>query len=342
MRVLTLLMGAWLAWGLASGGAAEAEPPGGYRQAMRDFVALIAATAREGRPGFIVIPQNGVALLTADGEPGGPPASEYLAVIDGCGQESLFYGDSTPDYQPTPTKITNELRSFLDVAKAAGKTVFVIDYCQKQGYVDDSYAQGAAAGYRVFAADDRGLSRLPRYARPVRDAHAGDVRRLADARNFLALLDPGKFKSKEAYLGALAATDYDLLIIDACYDGRFLDAADVARLRVKANGGRRLVVSYFSIGEAEDYRDYWQKGWKKRPPAWLDQENPEWKGNYKVRYWDPEWQALLVTGAGSPLRRIVAAGFDGAYLDIIDAFEYFEELQEKAQGRRERYEKPQP
>ena len=28
-------------------------------------------------------------------------------------------------------------------------------------------------------------------------------------------------------------------------------------------------------------------------PVWLDVENPDWQGNYKVQYWHPEWQAII-------------------------------------------------
>ena len=77
---------------------------------------------------------------------------------------------------------------------------------------------------------------------------------------------------------------------------------------------------YLSIGEAEDYRYYWRPEWKIKPPPWLDKENPNWPGNYKVKYWYSEWQDIILDYT----RRIVEAGFDGAYLDIIDAFAYYE------------------
>ena len=79
-----------------------------------------------------------------------------------------------------------------------------------------------------------------------------------------------------------------------------------------------------SIGEAEDYRWYWQNSWNKNPPAFMCPENPEWKGNYKVKYWYLSWQEIIC-GTDSYLSKILLAGFDGVYLDIIDAFEYFEE-----------------
>jgi cysteinyl-tRNA synthetase len=111
-----------------------------------------------------------------------------------------------------------------------------------------------------------------------------------------------------------------------------LQAQDIRSLRQKAGGGGRLVICYLSIGEAESYRYYWDRSWDGnrdgRPdagaPEWLAGENPDWQGNYKVRYWDAGWQAILFGSGESYLDQILSRGFDGVYLDIIDAFEYFE------------------
>ncbi len=78
---------------------------------------------------------------------------------------------------------------------------------------------------------------------------------------------------------------------------------------------RKKIIAYISIGEAEDYRFYWNKY-----AGYLDSENPEWKGNYKVRYWDTVWQKTIL----SYIAEIIDQGFDGIYLDIVDAYQYYE------------------
>jgi cysteinyl-tRNA synthetase len=115
----------------------------------------------------------------------------------------------------------------------------------------------------------------------------------------------------------IAASPYDLVVIDYANDDRPFMAAEVAAMQRKGDGARRLVVAYLSIGEAETYRPYWNKAWKREPPSWLGKENREWRGNYAVRFWDPLWQAIILGYAD----RIVAAGFDGLYLDKVDEFE---------------------
>ena len=92
------------------------------------------------------------------------------------------------------------------------------------------------------------------------------------------------------------------------------------------SGGRK-VLSYLSIGEAEDYRYYFESSWisliERQPnssaPCWLARTNPDWEGNYKVQYWSENWQQIIL----GYLDKIIEDGFDGVYLDIIDAFEYW-------------------
>ncbi len=80
-----------------------------------------------------------------------------------------------------------------------------------------------------------------------------------------------------------------------------------------------------STGEAESYRYYWQSSWNTNKPAWLDQENPDWQNNFKVKYWNPEWQSIIFENENSYDQKVIDANFDGVYLDIIDGFEYYEE-----------------
>jgi cysteinyl-tRNA synthetase, unknown class len=299
---------------------------------MRELVGSIGDYARVQRPGFLVIPQNGHELLTVDGEPTGDPAAAYLSVIDGVGREDLFYGYDG-DGLPTPASERDRMVAFMDLAFAQGVRPLVIDYCSVAADVDDSYASSGARGYLSFAAPSRELDVIPLYPGEPRGANASDVANLLGAASFLYLLSPdsARYPTRSEYLAAIAATDYDLVVMDLFFDDAegnvtSLTAEDVARIRLKARGGSRLIVCYLSIGEAESYRYYWQTAWT-RPlsrPSWLAEENPDWPGNYKVEYWDPAWQAILLGSAGAYLDRILAAGFDGVYLDIIDAYEYFE------------------
>ncbi len=319
-----IAISAALAAGCATGGALD---PAFCRGEMKSLVQRLAAWSRGRSPGFLIVPQNGHDLLTVDGDPDGPLDAGYVGTIDGLGREELNYGYDG-DGVPTPADERARMERFLDRLRAAGRPVLVIDYCNDGSCAEDAVARAEARGYLEFAADHRQVDDIPRWAQQPRRAFDGPVRRLADARNFLYVLNLSKLGDRTRALATLQSVPHDVLVIDPDVDGVPLTRDEVASLRRKPGGGRRLVLAYVSIGEAERYRPYWNPSWDRSPPRWLADENPRWPGNYKVRYWDRAWQSLVFGEQGSELQRIIDAGFDGAWLDVVDAYEFFERDEE--------------
>lgn len=300
----------------------KVEPCDDYRQAMRDFVIRISETARERDADFIVIPQNGIELVTLGDDANAELSAAYLAAIDGHGQEDLFYGYVNKN-EPTPEDVTQYLLTYLRRSQQEGKSILVTDYCFSPDYIADAQARCNEEGFLSFTPQSRELDMIPHIAPPHENAQ--DIVQLGDAQNFLYLLNTENFKKRTDFIDALSVTHYDVIIMDLFFnDGTAFTAEEIERLKHKGNGGKRLVICYMSIGEAEDYRYYWQPSWDRRAPAWVKRENPSWEGNYKVCYWCQAWQDIICGSGDSYLNRILNAGFDGVYLDIIDAFEYFE------------------
>ena len=131
----------------------------------------------------------------------------------------------------------------------------------------------------------------------------------------------------------LANQPHDMLVIDPSTDGT--DANRFSREEVlDIKGDRSSVVAYISIGEASDFRDYWDKDWTTNgkaqgkltdeAPDWLGPVNPDWPESRKVRYWEDDWQDIIFNDDKTgELDFIVANGFDAAYLDIVDAYYYW-------------------
>ena len=323
MKIINLLLFAALIVCLSCGDD-EGDEDVDYKQEMRTFVEGISEYAKGINEDFVIIPQNGQELVTDNGDTDGDPDVAYLNSIDGVGREDLLFGYDDDD-QETPKTDKDYMMVFLDICEDAGVEVLVTDYCYSHQKMEESYVKNQAKGYISFAAPDRELGVIPDYPDEPNNVNAYDIGSLDAARNFLYLLNPENYASKNEFIEALSATDYDLLIIDYFFEDEEFTVSEINTLKLKNNGGRRLVVSYMSIGEAEDYRYYWHHDWENHPPSWLAGENPEWEGNYKVRYWKQEWKNIIYGSDDSYLGRIVNKGFDGVYLDIIDAFEYFEE-----------------
>ena len=296
-----------------------------FKQEMRDFVIGISQYAKAENSDFIIIPQNGHELVSSNGDTDGTADVNYNNAIDACGQEDLFYGYDDDDIA-TNEEDNEYLTALLDIAKSAGTVILVTDYCSTHFKMDDSYSKNNAKDYISFAADDRELAQIPDYPPRVFNVNTVSITNITEVKNFLYLINPTNYTSKTEFVNAVKATNYDLLIMDFFFgdDDQEFTAAEVEQLKQKANGGTRLLVSYMSIGEAEDYRYYWNDSWKVGSPTWLKAENPEWEGNYKVEYWNTEWQEVIFGNETSYLDKIIAAGFDGVYLDIIEGFEYFE------------------
>jgi cysteinyl-tRNA synthetase len=124
----------------------------------------------------------------------------------------------------------------------------------------------------------------------------------------------------------IASAPYDVFVIDYSPDGtdaHAFSAPDIAALKRKPDGGRRIVLAYLSIGEAETYRYYWRPEWDASPPAWLADLNKRYRTNVLARYWEPPWQDIIFRGENNYLGRILAAGFDGVYLDRVDVHQEF-------------------
>jgi len=125
----------------------------------------------------------------------------------------------------------------------------------------------------------------------------------------------------------LARSSYDLLVVEPTFTVKGSESFDAKGMVAKLKAGKpgRLVVAYVDIGEAERFRVYWAKSWK-RPnkkklgePAFLLAPDPDgWNDDVSIAFWHPEWKALWL-GERGLIQQIMSAGFDGVYMDWVEA-----------------------
>ena len=303
----------------------DVQEPLAYRQEMAELIIRIKdyGTAKQGE-NFFVIANGGAGLMETNEY---MPQAEYDRLVhklDGVMTESVNYGWDMEMDKATPPEDQQEFHALLRNGKRSGVLPLVLDYCEEPANQQRAYREDRSYGYLGWTSAHRELDRLP--AGLPHNDNAFSCTRLSDAQNYLVLLNPEAFPSREGYIRSLAASSYDLLIIDAYYGDEPLTKAEVAALQQKPQGGRRLVAAYMSVGEAENYRSYWQSSWEKNPPAWLWKANKDWEGNFRVRYWQKEWQQMLLGSESSYLDGILQAGFDGVFLDVVDVFYEFENV----------------
>lgn len=237
-------------------------------------------------------------------------------LIDAIAQEAIWYDrDADVDWRSpdgyddvNESSLVNYYDDYLQLYQNADVPVFDCEYALN--YASEAYSKSNNEGYVPYVTR-QSLSQLTTTQTP---SYVSEPINLLSVENFLYQLD-------NINLTDIGNTAFDLVIIDYSSDGEEsgeFSAAQIDALK-HSPGGEKIVISYMSIGEAEDYRFYWNNNWSPGNPPWLDEENPDWEGNYKVEYWDSNWQSIIFQYAD----RILDAGFDGVYLDLIDAYEYY-------------------
>lgn len=279
---------------------------------MQEFVVNISDYARIIDPDFIVIPQNGVELAFNGIDSNEGLNTTYMSSIDGLGVEELFYnGEYTPDQER------------LEMLDKLGdeKTILVAEYLANDANVSHALNENAAHDFLCFPRTNNNYhyQYIPEI---VPNENANEIHALSEAQNYLYLISTDQFTSKEEMIEAVANTNYDLVILDLFFEESPLTCADLATLKVKANGAKRLVIAYMNIGSAENYRYYWKKGWGLRRPGWLKRKYDGYSDEYWVEFWNYQWQEIIYGNDDSYTKKVLDAGFDGVYLDNVEAY-YF-------------------
>lgn len=179
-----------------------------FKQKMRGFVIGISQYSKTKNPIFLIIPQNGIELVSSNGDVSGQPHASYLDAIDANGQEDLFYGYDNDD-QATSETDNSYLRELLDISKNAGNKILVTDYCSTTSKMTHSYFENSDAGYTSFAANSRELNNIPTFPTPINQENNLALTTISQVENFLYLINPSAYSSKIDFINAITATNYD-------------------------------------------------------------------------------------------------------------------------------------
>ncbi len=139
---------------------------------------------------------------------------------------------------------------------------------------------------------------------------------------------------REGAVEALVESRYDMLVLEPtrtdrdCTDFDARAMVDALHASPGTSLPRKIVLAYIDIGEAEDWRTYWQDWWvaptdtSRGNPDFLLAPDPDgWSGNYPVAFWDERWWEIIIDGDSSLVKLALADGFDGVYLDWIEAYD---------------------
>lgn len=123
---------------------------------MVDFVSAISQYAKARRPGFLIVPQNGEALLEMP---------RYLKVIDGIAKEDLQYGANGDGVRNSPEEVIAAAED-LNRAITAGLPVFQVEYLRDPAIRLMIQQEAGRLGYRLLFAN-RDLNVPPELLPPL-------------------------------------------------------------------------------------------------------------------------------------------------------------------------------
>ncbi|HNW98210.1 MAG TPA: endo alpha-1,4 polygalactosaminidase [Bacteroidales bacterium] len=280
---------------------------------MQDFIISISDYSKKIKPGFIIIPQNGIELAFTDCDTTEGFNATYISAIDGIGIESLFYEEGP---------VEDDGRLFMArKIKNSSKKVLVADYVSDNTNIANAIQLSQSEGFICFprSSENYDYKYIPD---SVINENTNDINTLQEAKNYLYLINTDNFSSKEQMINAIDATNFDVIIMDLFFNDDILTSTEISQLKTKANGGKRLLISYINIGAAENWRYYWKKKWNTIHPCWMKRKYEGYKDERWVKFWDKEWQEIIYGNDDSYIKKITDAGFDGAYLDNVEAY-YF-------------------
>lgn len=278
---------------------------------MQEFVIATSKYARSIKPDFIIVPQNGAELAFTKLNPQGVVNEDYINAIDGFGVEELFSNEKS--------KVDQYRLKMLQKLKDK-KKILVSEYITKEEAVSEILAKNKKEDFIVFprSINNKGYKEIP----AITDENSNDIAKLSDAKNYLYLINSDNYKTRFYYVKAIAATNFDVVITDLFFHTKPFTPKEVKQLQTKANGGKRLVLAYMNIGSAENFRYYWNGNWVIKDPVWIKKKYEGYDDEFYVEFWNPEWQKIIYGNNNSYTKKILDAGFDGAYLDNVEAY-YF-------------------
>lgn len=279
---------------------------------MQDFVIAISKYARSIDSNFVIIPQNGPELAWEKLNTSGNFRADYLNAVDGIAVEDLFYDGKLK---------TDKYRLQLLRKLQTKKQVMVSDFITDSTAIDAVKSQIQKEGFLLYPrlSNNEHYREIPEIVPQENDK---DIIKLSDAKNYLYLINPANIRTKRAHIKAIAETNFDLVTIDLFFNGEPLTPADLEKLKKKANGGKRLIISYVNIGAAENWRYYWKRNWTLNDPVWIKKKYVGYDDEFYVQFWHDDWKKIIYGNPESYLKKILDAGFDGAFLDNVEAY-YF-------------------
>ncbi|PKR55311.1 endo alpha-1,4 polygalactosaminidase [Thalassospira marina] len=311
----------------------DSKPKRDFAEDMRKMVISLSRWAKRERSDFSIIAMNGLDLTTFI-EPGlfvtksdAKPARNFIRALDGFLIEAPRYGRDGYNKETVEGEVKYD-EQYLERLSDTGMRFFMLDYTDKIENIRKSRESVKDLNPLYYAAPppDMQLAALAKVPSTPLNENPFIIDTIHKARNYAMVVDSAPFGNKDAYVDALANTNYDILIIDAFHRGTTpLTYDDIRKLRYKKIGTPRLLLAYIDVGRAQTYRYYWRNDWRAGSPDFISSASNtgRWGQENHVYYWDPQWQNIIFGNANSYVAGLMQLGFDGIVMDGIEDYRWW-------------------
>ncbi len=273
---------------------------------------------------------TGDRILFQRRQPDGEEWDLYTIKADGTNEQSVTSGpsdDTDASWAPDGNWIVYssnygdlDVPNIFAVPADGGEPVRIThDDTRYDGAVSWS-PDGQWIAFESYEGDDDQPSTL--WIIPAPDLMGGTAEgssTLADVSHWFYMID---VNLEQDMVDQVAESNYDLVVFDFIPSEENNTDYPMAEVIDQLHNAPhpKLVLAYIDIGQAEEWRTYWQPGWGIGSPEWIVALDPDgWEGNYPVMYWHDEWQDIWL-GKEGYLQTILDLGFDGIYLDWVEAY----------------------
>lgn len=311
-----------------------------YRQKMRDNLIALANYAQAENKDFIIIAHEGEELLHKSlweyhlegynearkkginaADPAfltnlkhhapekeavaGSQSSQYLKKLNGITINNRFCGQ----------------RQISPHIKNSNLKIISIDNCKTEDDYDEAIMNSVGLNYLLygFVKPENAFKKINK--QPIINENANNIFSLKDAKNISFFIDDSKYGDKEKFLEDIRSSNYDIVVIEPFFRHKVpFSKEEIAGLKFKKNGTKRLIIAKMNVSEARDDDYYWKDSWHLNNPSWL--VRPSFVDEHAVitEYWNDDWKKIM----GKFFKGIVDTGFDGAFLTGIQNHTYFE------------------
>ncbi len=310
-----------------------------YRGEMRTNLQMLIDYAKSHIPNFQIITHEGQQILHKSGWEQAQEKYNQLKQQSGSVNDTSFLDFdenkyTEPSYGSPEQKYLNSVNAVVlnNIYCGKGKELnitinhnlghFSIEQCSSKADVDAAITRSILDQKASYIFTDINKSFQNTYTQPIINDSARNIEHALQAKNISFILNDNHYLYAEQMVHEISNSNYDIVVINPLFHNIApFSAEDIARMKYKKNGAKRLLIANINVSEASEQDIFWDPYWKENPPNWLAHPSFTTPNAYIAEYWSKEWRQIL----SKHFKNIIMSKYDGAFFTGIENHKFFEQ-----------------